>query len=416
MMLRARAEEGIIMVGAIVVLTVVIAFGLGMTLLSENQQRASAREQASQAAFNLAEAALNAQVGQLSSHWPAAEAKAGELPFSCTEATSTATNYCPTAASLSQAYPASLSPTACPAGAPGDAWGSSLSNRWTTYVRDDLERAPLFNSVAEKNAPAYDANGNERLWVRAVGVVQCTVVSVITLVARQQVALNFPHNAVAGNWFRTTNSGKKVIVNTAGEPPVGQPGEISMRCEGVAAGHCEEWSKSKEQVSPNTTGAKPTPPMTLNEEQLAAMKAQAQAAGTFHSAANGTCPTSLEQTSGLPAFIEGCGELKMTGGVANSQASPGFLVLADGTLTLKGNAEFWGVVYARNPTNLSGAVVSLGGNAQVRGAIDVDGNGGIEFGSSKQNFIYEPKAIYELKTYAGATPTRDTFRVLPSDQ
>jgi Tfp pilus assembly protein PilX len=413
---RAREQDGIVMVGAVAVLTIVIAFGLSLTLLSENQQRAGAREQSSEVAFNIAEAALNAQVGELSSKWPATEAKAGELPFSCTEATSTATNYCPTAANLSQAYPTSLSPATCPSGTPPDAWGSALTNRWTTYVRDDLESAPLFNSAAEENAPRYDANGNEKLWVRAVGVAQCTVVSVITLVARQQVSLNFPHTSVAGNWFKITNQGKKVIVNTAGEPPVGQPGEISMRCGGAAAGHCEEWNKEKEQVSPNTTGGKPTPSVTLNEEQLAAMKAQAQAAGTFHSAASGNCPKTIEEMGGLPAYIEGCGELFMTGGVGNSKASPGFCVLADGTLTLKGNAEFWGVIYARNPSNLTGPVVTLGGTAQVRGAINVDGEGGIEFGSSKANMIYEPKAIYELKTYAGATPTRDTFRVLPANQ
>jgi Tfp pilus assembly protein PilX len=416
MMHRARAEDGIIMVGAIAVLTIVIAFGLSLTLFSENQQRASAREQSSEIAFNIAEAALNAQVGELSSKWPATEVKAGELPFWCTEATSTAANYCPTAANLSQAYPTSLSPATCPSGTTPDAWGSALTTRWTTYVRDDLESAPLFNSTAEESAPRYDANGNEKLWVRAVGVAQCTVVSVITLVARQQVSLNFPHTSVAGNWFKVTNQGKKVIVNTAGEPPVGQPGEISMRCGGASAGHCEEWNKEKEQVSPNTTGGKATPSVTLNEEQLAAMKAQAQAAGTFHSAASGNCPKTLQEMGGLPAYIEGCGELFMTGGVGNSNASPGFLVLADGTLTLKGNAEFWGVIYARNPSNLTGAVVTLGGTAQVRGAINVDGEGGIEFGSSKVNMIYEPKAIYELKTYAGATPTRNTFRVLPSGQ
>jgi Tfp pilus assembly protein PilX len=413
---RLRDEEGIVLISAIILLAVVLAFGLALVLLSENQQTASAREQASEQAFNLAEAALNAQVGELSSKWPAEEKEKGEYPFACTETTSAAGNYCPSPTSLKAAYPPSISPTTCPAAAPTEAWGSSLSNRWTTYVRDDLESAPLFNSPAERNAPLFDGNKNEKLWVRAVAVVKCVVVSVISLVARQQVTLNFPHSAVAGNWFRVTNNGKKVIVNTAGEPPAAQPGQIAMRCEGVAPGHCEEWSKEKEQISPNTTGAPPTPPMTVNEEQLAALKAQAQAAGTFHSGASGTCPKNLEETTGLPAYIEGCGELKMTGGVGNAQGKPGFLVLADGTLTLKGNAEFWGVIYARNPTNLTGAVVTLGGTAQVRGAINVDGSGGIEFGSSKANLIYEPQAIYELKTYAGATQTRDTFRVLPSNQ
>ena len=416
MMARARNEDGVVLVSAIILLVVMLAMGLALLLFGDNQQRASAREQASEAAFNLAEAALNAQVGQLSSRWPAKQEKAGEFPFSCTEATSTGADYCPTAASLKAAYPASLSPVACSAGSMTDAWGSPLTNKWTTYVRDDLENAPLFNSTAEKSAPAFDENGNEKLWVRAVGVVQCKVVSLITLVARQQIALNFPRNAVAGNWFKVTNEGKKVIVNTAGEPPVGQPGEISMRCEGVLPGHCEEWNKEKEQISPNTTGAPPTAPFAVNEEQLAALKAQAQAAGTFHSGASGTCPKTLEETSGLPAFIEGCGALQLTGGVGNSQASPGFLILADGTLTLLGNAEFWGAIFADNPTNFSGAVVTLGGTTQVRGAINVGGNGGIEFGSSKANLIYNSQAIKEVKSYAGATPTRNTFRVLPVSQ
>jgi hypothetical protein len=413
---RVRDEEGIVLISAIILLAVVLAFGMALVLLSENQQTASAHEQSSEQAFNLAEAALNAQVGELSSKWPAEKEKVeGEYPFACTEGSSTATNFCPSSASLKAAYPPSISPTTCPAGAPTEAWGSPLSNRWTTYVRDDLEEAPLFNSNLEKGAARFDEGKNEKLWVRAVGVVKCTVVSVISLVSRQQITLNFPHSAVSGNWFRVTNSGKKVIVNTAGEPP-GQPGPISMRCEGVEAGHCEEWSKEKEQVSPDTTGAPSQPPITLDEEQLAALKAQAQAAGTFHSGASGTCPKTPEEMNGLPAYIEGCGELLMTAGVGNAKGKAGFLVLADGTLTLKGTTEFWGVIYARNPTNITGAVVTLGGTTQVHGAIDVDGNGGIEFGSSKANLIYEPQAIYELKAYAGATPTRDTFRVLPSNQ
>jgi Tfp pilus assembly protein PilX len=423
MMRRLRNEDGVVLVTAIILLTVVLALGMALVLFSENQQTASARETASEQAFNLAEAALNAQIGELSSKWPAvttgkeAEEKK-ELPFACTEATSAASNYCPTAASLNAAYPASLSPTACPAGAPADAWGSPLTNKWTTYVRDDLENAPLFNSAAEKGAPLYDANGNEKLWVRAVGVVRCTVVSVISLVARQQIALNFPKDAAAGNWFHVTNEGNKVIVNTAGEKPyvASQPGEIAMRCEGIKREECEVWSQAKKQISPNTTGKPPLPSTTLNEEQLEALKAQAQATGTFRSAATGNCPTTMEQLSGLPAYVEGCGALQIVSGVSNSKEKPGFLVLADGTLTIKGSTEFWGVIYARNPQNSSGAVVTLGGKTTVFGEIIVDGNGGIEFGSDKANLIYDPRAVLALKTYAGATPTRNTFRVLPSSQ
>ena len=416
-MRRASNEQGFALVTAIILLTVMMGLGLGLLLLTDNQQKASAREQASESAFNVAEAALNAQVGQISRAWPS---KVGEkYPERCT-ATESAPNGCPTPGSLNAGYP-SAGTTTCPA-SQKDAWGSPDTNEWTTYVRDDVvvtegeKQVVQPFSSAVKSLLGYDANGDEKMWVRAVGVVQCRVVSLVTLVTRQQIALNFPKDAAVGNWFKVTNNGKKVIVNTAGEPPVGETGPVSMRCSGLTEEECKEWSKEKEQISPDTTGAAPSPSPLLNEAQTQALKAEAQAAGTFHSATLGNCPSSLEETSGLPAYVEGCGNLKFTGGISNSVANPGFLVLADGTLELKGNAEVHGVIYARNSSNISGPVVILGGTTTVWGAIDVDGNGGIEFGSSKANLIYEPKAIIEVKAYAGATPTRNTFRVLPITQ
>jgi Tfp pilus assembly protein PilX len=413
-MTRASDERGFVLVSAIVLLTVILGLGLGLLLFTDNQQKASAQEQAGESAFRVAEAALNAQVGQVSRAWPSSEKEA--YPERCSS-TETTANGCPTPGSLSVGYP-SAGTTTCPAGQK-DAWGSPATNEWTTYVRDDVGESQYFNSTTERTeaVPRYDANGNEKLWVRAVGVVQCRVVTLVTQVARQQIAVNFPDDAAAGNWFKVTNEGKKVIVNTEGEVPYlpAKSGAISMRCEELSK-PCEEWNKPKEQISPDTTGAPKTPSPIWNEVQTAAIKAQAQAAGTFRSAALGNCPTTLEEMSGLPAFVEGCGNLHMTGGVGNSAASPGFLVLADGTLELNGNAEFHGVIYARNPSNFSGAVVTLGGTATVFGAIDVDGNGGIELGSSAANLIYDPRAIFPLKAYAGATPTRNTFRVLPISQ
>jgi Tfp pilus assembly protein PilX len=412
-MTRSRDEQGFVLVSAIVLLTVILGLGLGLLLFTDNQQKASAQEQAGESAFRVAEAALNAQVGQVSRAWPSSEKE--PYPERCSSTENTP-NGCPTPGSLSVGYP-NAGTTTCPAGQK-DAWGSPATNEWTTYVRDDAGGSQYFNSTTERAEaiPRYDANGNEKLWIRAVGVVQCRVVTLVTQVARQQIAVNFPKNAAAGNWFKVTNEGKKVIVNTAGEPAELEPGAVSMRCSELGATPCKEWNEPKEQISPNTTTAPPTPSPIWNEVQTAAIKAQAQAMGTFHSAALGNCPTTLEEMSGLPAFVEGCGNLHITGGVGNSAANPGFLVLADGTLELKGGSEFHGIIYARNQSNLSGAVVSLGGTTTVWGAIDVDGNGGIEFGSSKANLIYEPKAIFKLKAYAGATPTRNTFRVLPISQ
>jgi hypothetical protein len=254
------------------------------------------------------------------------------------------------------------------------------------------------------------------VWVRSVGVTQCRVVTVVSLISRQLVSLSFPTDAVSGSWFEVTNNGKhsnEPVVNTAGEPP-GQPGEIGMRCE---AGHspCEVWNQEKKQVSPYIKGP-PLPSPLLSDAERAALRSEALVNGTLRTPTIKGCPTSLSQITGLPAYVEGCGALHMTGGTANSAEHPGFLVLADGTLEIKGNGEFFGVIYGHNPTNSTGAIVSLGGNATVHGAIDVDGPGGIEFGSNGVNLVYAPQALKEVKTFAGATSTRNTFRVLPITQ
>lgn len=409
-MRHARDEQGIALVAAIVLLTVILGLGLGLLLFTDNQQKASAREQASEAAFNLAEAALNAQVGQISRKWPTKEK---EIPSSCTAATSTATNGCPATGSLSAGYP--VTGATCPAGAQTEAWGSPLSNQWTTYVRQDVgEASPFFDSTKERTAHEWDETKAGKLWVRSVGVVQCHFVTLVTLVSRQQVSTSFPENAATANWFETSNSGNKVIVNTQG-PNAPKNGKVSMRCNGFAkTEECEKWDKSKEQISPDTTGAGPSPTPTLSATQLEAERQQAEFAGTYYAA--GSCPGSPEALTGLPTYVEGPCELSYNGGTANSYEKPGFLILANGTLKLNANGQFFGVVYAVNKQESSGVVVEIHGCNKLTGAIVVDGNGGISFGSCKENFVYDPRAIKNLEGYGGATPTRNSFRVLPTSQ
>src|SRR5205814_9855797 len=88
-------------------------------------------------------------------------------PTSCTEAASPS-SVCPSPASINAqaGYPAAGT---CPGTEP---WGSSLSNRWTTYVRSDTNNAQLFNSTTAKGNSPYD-NGDRSVWVRPVGVSQC---------------------------------------------------------------------------------------------------------------------------------------------------------------------------------------------------------------------------------------------------
>jgi Tfp pilus assembly protein PilX len=410
---HARDEQGFALISAIILLTVILGLGLGLLLFTDSQTKASAKEQAKESAFNVAEAALNAQVGQISRAWPLSETtpKSG-----CTALTSTSTNACPDKGSLEKGYP-NISPVSCPAGTPKDAWGSALTNQWTTYVRaPESATSTAFNSSNELGMVPYDEGGKfNRLWVRAVGVVQCQVVSLVTLVTRQVVALSFPQNAVTANWFDTTNNGNKVIVDTQGKES--QPAGVSMRCSGFTGTATEIEEKCKKyrkgQVNPDTTKVAPSPSVTMTASQLESLKKEAEGAGTFYAA--GKCPSGLPV--GTVVYVEG--PCEVSGGsneVANTEAKPGFLVIANGTFAMGGTATFYGVVYLANRQESGNALVSLHGNSHLIGAITIDGNGGVEFGSSKENLEFNSKAIKELKTYVGATPTRNTFRELPISQ
>ncbi len=349
------------------ILVVLIGLGLGLLLLTDTQQHAATYEQSHESAYTLAEAALNAQM--------AASACAGT-----------------------------------------EAWGSSLSNRWTTYVRSDTSTAQLFNSATDKANPAYD-NGDRSVWVRAVGVSQCKAVAVISKVAEQLLPMPFPRNVLTANGFSTSNSGNKVILNTLGENAT-QPAGVSVRCEGLTSTACKKYSTG--QVSPDTTSRTPASPAhTLTATQLESLKAQAKANGTYFKSplSGGTCPTSMAAMTGSPTYIEGpCTLGEFTGGEANSKASPGFLVLYNGTLKIAGSATFWGVVYAVNTQNSSGEVVVIHGNGKVVGAVDVDGLGTVGLGSSAPNLIYDPRGFNLLKTYGGAAPVPNSFRALPRGQ
>jgi Tfp pilus assembly protein PilX len=419
-MTSPRDEQGFALVAAIVLLTVILGLGLGLLLFVDSEQKASGREQASESAFNVAEAALNAQISQISRSWPAGKPASLELaqPYEtegCTAANSTASNGCPTAESMKVGYPAAGTKN-CPPSIK-DAWGSPTTNQWTTYVRDDAPggNVSFFNSAKEYEQFGYDQNGDNKLWVRAVGVVQCRVVSLAALVSRQEIALNFPKAVMSANWFTTGNNGNGHEVIVEGQTPEsGVPGEVRMRCEGFAkVEECEHYREG--QISNAKVNPPPgAPSPTLSATQLAAARQGAEAQRTYYPA--GTCPTGLP--SGKPVFIQG--PCNVSGGkqeVANSKEHPGFLIVANGTLEMSGQAEFWGTVYAVNEQGSSGVVVKIGGNANVRGEIIVDGKGGIEVGENhSRNLEYDPRSAGEEKIYAGATPTRNSFRVLTASE
>lgn len=454
-MRRIRNEDGFAVVAAIVLLTVILGLGLGLLLFTDSQQSASTHEQANEAAFNVANAALNAQIGQLARKWPNPESKEPEteMPRVCASSTVKAgeTNDCPSPTDLK------TDPNTGSTCSGTDTWGSSLSNQWTTYVRRDLTEkvgtteteSMVFSSSteqAEHTYPAYPETG--ALWVRAVGVVQCHAVAVVSLVTRLRIKLKFPEDAIVGNWFRMTNHGNKTIVNREGNAVGGAP--VSMRCLGKASLSECELVFNEEQVSPPIGTENPkSEPATLTSSELETVKAEAEAYGTFYSPTSSKgCPssTNISQLEGVklstgtraPVYIEGCGAVSIKAKEheeANCKESneatepeyppsPGFLVIANGTLELSGKSRYCGIIYAANlnpsPTNKEG-IVKLQAGAEVVGGIVVDGEGGIEFGSTGSggnppNLVYDSLAVHTLTISAGAASTRNSFRILPAGQ
>ncbi len=65
-----------------------------------------------------------------------------------------------------------------------------------------------------------------------------------------------------------------------------------------------------------------------------------------------------------------------------------------------------------NKQGSSGAVVSLSGNARITGAVAVDGLGGVEVGSSKENITFDPNVFDDFKGIANVGMAPNTWREL----
>jgi len=394
---RLRDEGGSTVIVAVILIGVMMGIGLATTSFVDGEQAQSGRERVRESAFNVAESALDAQVFQLSQAWPATN---GVYPASCTP-TSASTLPCPDAGSLqASATTADYNTSACPTG--------SAAPVWTTSVRDDGGGAGDYYNAQIVNAqPTYDANGNGRMWVRSSGSARCIQRTVITAVTRGERVLNFPRNAVTANWFETTNSGNKVIIDTKGNSP--QPAGVVVRCAAPKTSpSCKSYARPVQVVGP-VEESPDSPATAMSPEDLAAFKSRAMSLGTYYPA--GTCPPSL---TGAAVYVEdftGC-----SAGSGNSAAVPGVLYIARGTLSLGGNSVFYGIVYMGNLQNSSGVVVSLGGTARIIGAVVIDGLGGLSAGSSKANVVYDSR-VFDLLKGAGAVGLApNTFRELPRGQ
>jgi hypothetical protein len=450
---RLRGEGGSAMMMTVMILLVLMGLGTALVMTANAQHTVAANQQASENSYSMAEAALNAQIYALSLAWPTASNGPGTTttyptnygyPNSC-NSSNAGYSYCPSSSALA-AYPSNTQ--SCPTGTPGDAWSSSPTrSAWTTYVRDagssSSSTRQFFTDSTEKTALPYNSSftssGNNYVWVRAVGTVNCKTSVVVAEVSMQTLALIFPKDVLNANGFATTNNGNKTILNTADQNG-GPTSTISVRCGGVSytpppPSSCVSYGNTS-QISPsdptssNTWVNPPASSPVLNSTAMADAKAMAQAAGTYIPASTACSSISASQLQGAIVYIEGsssCNISITSNPVINSQASPGVVILANGTIDLGGSATFYGLIYGANLSGLTSAVVTLDGTATVVGGIAVDGNASLNLGSSGNgvdcassnkcgDLMFDSAAFNNIVGFGGADQTPNTFRQLPVSQ
>jgi hypothetical protein len=390
----AGRETGMAMVPVMALMLAMLALGFSLVMRSRSQQQLSAYERTRESSFNVAEAAMTGQALQLGRSWPTTSS----TPTSCSPGSTS--SVCPTTSAIGNGY----TYTASCAG--------STVPVWQTAIRDNAI-GELYWTTAVSSRLAYDANNDGTVWVRSTGYVQCNKVSMVALVSRNVVPMTFPNNTLSANWFATTSPGRKVFIDTKGT--AGQPAPVNARCVGLTTAQCANYQPDKGQIQPPAVTTIPNGSSALTLTQIQQLEQQAVSSGTFWAA--GSCPSSaasLTAVSGAPVVIQGPCDISVGGNTTiNSNASPGALIIENGTFTISGTATFYGLVYCVNRQNSSGSVIMLSGNGQIVGVVSVDGLGGVTIGSSRTNLIYDPRATTLLKGSSGAAVNKNSFRQLP---
>lgn len=408
-----KDESGFALVPVLALMLAMFGLSLGLIAEVEGQQRQSSYERIRESSFNLAEAALGAETAALGRSWPSGSSS----PTVCSP--SSTSSSCPQNSSVAGGYTTSDYTQVC---------ASSSTPAWQTTVRDNVSGEQYWTTAVSSRGHYDGAVTNDgTVWVRSTAFVRCNKTSIVALVSRSVVAMDFPSNVITANWFATSNQGKKVIVDTLGsyaEPPsirpgpASQPSPLIVRCAGMTTAQCLDYEASKGQVQPPTARTDSTISTSiLSAAQLQTLEQQASAAGTLWT--TGNCPSSgsnLSSVNGAPVVIQGPCNVSIGGNtIVNSSTTPGALIIENGTLTVSSNAVIYGLVYMVNRQNSTGSVITVSGNGTIQGVIAIDGAGGITAGSSKTNVVYDPRAATLLKGSSGAAVNKNTFRLLPQN-
>jgi hypothetical protein len=393
-MRRLREEQGgWALVTAITLMTIMMGMGLSTFAYVDTQSKESRVQRTRETAFNYAEAALNAQIFTLSREWPGVGYAADQYP-ACDQTVSS--TRCPSAATLASLFPSA---------------DTATGTTYATRVRDNnAPGAPNFYSDAlVAAAPAYDANGDGKVWVRAEAKAKSRKRTLIALVNAEEVAEVIPRAALISGRLEVTNNGNKVMINAGA-------GLVAVRCDPLAdqsatcLGHPRNssgWSKLDAEISPNAATTGYTGARAIALDAVDRLRATAKSNGTYYT----SCPGNY---AGKVVFIESGTCTIGANAAVNSLANPGMLIIGSGKISLGGTTDYYGVVYHANLLNQSSTCVEFAGDTSVTGGVLVEGNCNTAIGSSKENLVYNEAAFNAIRTFGTAGIIQNTWREIKS--
>lgn len=392
MIARLRSERGASIVTAVMLLTFMMGTALAGYSYVDTQQRESSKERIGESSFNLGEGTLNTQGFILSRNWPGTAARA----YPTCSNSSASPDYCPQPDQLAAAYD-------------NVDYAAGAERRWQTTVRDDAGSPPsmFYDPTAVNARPSWDANANDRVWVRSKAQVRGRWRTIVALVQIEKVPESFPKVPVIAGRFKTSNQGNKIIVQT--NSTATSPHPVTVRCSDAGSSACMDYEASKGQVDPPSAVAtgQYINQRALPDDVTARLKETAESGGRFYPA--GSCPTSLTAPVTYIVDADSCPTFNGNA-TANSAQSPGIVIVERGTLRFGGGFQYYGILYHLNLANASADLIDLGGNVTVFGGIYIDGDGRLVAGSSKVNLVYTDSAFTQIASHGTAGVVQNSWR------
>ncbi len=455
---RWRSEEGWAVVTAIVLMTVMLGAGLATATMVDTQAKQSAVTRQRDTAFNLAEAALNAQVYALSVRWPgygyrSAPAYAGHACSSAGPEPVLGARPV-TQPQIAAATPVCPSPvTLAPLLNNVDAQGASSSS-WATWVYDDPSptssaadrgkhysdalvttgdtiSVPADGIVPTLAGVAYDSNKDGKLWVKATATVRGRTRTVVSLVMVHTLQRDIVKTAFMAGSLDFSNNGNHsgyFIDQSAGTEPnaiivrCDPNADTSASCLGYPASDPKWTAKIGGAIDPPSYSTTPGAPNALDAAALDELMVTASASDHYYASAGSehTC-SELAQPPTFDfnvLYIKDCGLIDWSSNATIPLNGQGTIILDNTRIKIAGGMTINGVVYSRRPSLPPLFAVELKGCTQIRGGLIIDDMGAASIGSCSQadrpQLLFDGTAFDQVKTYASAGIIQNTWRELTS--